>query len=110
MGDRGEPGNARTALLRLAHGAEDMNGLLDGSRGNENDIPRCGATDGQGKLCPLAADHQEGKHYFRDVEMIGSEPCFTWYCPYCGSRPLTEGPGCRRCDADAAEAEEAERD
>ncbi|MEK7535516.1 MAG: hypothetical protein AAB590_00660 [Patescibacteria group bacterium] len=105
MGDRGEPGNAYAALLRLAHGAEDLNALLDGSWGNDTDIPRCGASDGEGNLCPLAADHKKDQHSFQDVATIAGVPCFTWYCPYCGACPLVEGPGCRKCDADAAEEE-----
>ena len=73
------------------------------------DIERCGLASGE-DLCVLKKGH-EGEHRFRDVPVLEESDMFEggslWnsFCPYCGSRPLWDGPGCKECDADALDDE-----
>jgi hypothetical protein len=73
---------------------------------NTQDIERCLHPDGEGenlKLCVLKAGHS-GPHNFREVPDLGAGTnelegglLLNAFCPYCGSRPAEEGPGCEEC-------------
>ena len=71
------------------------------------DPERCGLAEG-GLLCVLAKGHNGG-HCFRDVPVLpdnslfGGGPLYSAFCPYCGSRPMLEGPGCEECGGEEDE-------
>lgn len=65
----------------------------------DDDVERCAMISGS-LICVLKKQH-EGGCLFRDVPFQNRDPLLSAFCPYCGSRPLVEGPGCRKCDADA---------
>jgi len=69
---------------------------------DKSNIERCGL-EKFGQLCVLEKGH-DGPHCFRVVPTIDdnslpykSEPVYDAFCPYCGSRPMLEGPGCKEC-------------
>ncbi len=80
-------------LLRMAHGAEDMDELARRGRGA---IPRCGIQNGNGQVCPLKKNHN-GDCVFSNVPLHNDEYLFNAFCPYCASRPAVDGPGCPEC-------------
>jgi hypothetical protein len=72
------------------------------------DTERCGLENVDGLLCVLIKGH-EGEHCFRKVPilpgstMFGGTHLYSAFCPFCGSRPLVEGPGCKRCGSNELE-------
>ena len=63
------------------------------------DIERCKFVNGD-LMCVLIKGH-EGAHCLRDVPVFNNEPLMDAFCPYCGSRPALEGPGCEECGGEA---------
>jgi hypothetical protein len=69
---------------------------------NRVKIERCGLANGE-KLCVLKKGHN-GPHCFKEVPILNDpslfskkEPLYDAFCPFCGSRPMLEGPGCKEC-------------
>ena len=59
-------------------------------------IERCKLPNGDDQMCVLISGHK-GEHRFKEVSILNGEPLFDAFCPYCGSRPALEGPGCTAC-------------
>ncbi len=64
-------------------------------------IERCETASGE-RFCVLIKGH-DNPCYFRKVptlredSLVRGEPLWNVFCPYCGSRPMLEGPGCEKC-------------
>jgi len=75
---------------------------------NREKIERCGLANGE-ELCVLKKDHN-GSHCFKRVPILDNPelfneqgPLYDAFCPFCGSRTMLEGPGCKECSEEEKE-------